>query len=585
MPLAYSLTPASVSTIEPDPVDPSSGPAELLSASVGMVPGAYGGPGSLQSLSLRGSGSTDVLYMVDGVPMNSDRDGGFDLNRLPSGITRVEVLRGPGSGLYGPDAAAGVVNFITRQPERGKPFSRVRYQQGSSDSRQLEALLSRGLGERAHLQLSGSWNKDGGQRPNSDYDGVRYSFELGLDPHPAVPVFLRHRHYGSRNGNPGPLSSPTLYERQEDGQDDYEAGVRFGGSASLILSQSSSYRTLNSTWGITESRTRVRQAELSGDRRLLPWMTASAGLAHRETDDRGTGSGNALLDRSSAFIGQQFELPYSLLAAVNLRYDRAAAYPSQLSPNLGLSWNPWKPFSVHASYGRAYKAPTLVDLRWPVEIYPPYFGYVYKISGNPRLGPESSRQLEAGARWASSRLSASLSLFQRRTKDLIDWTHIEFVPPDTTYNYPANIGRAVAAGAEASAALTLWGFLTLEASYSHCRSAEDSSGGRVLPYRPLNSASGSLRLNDLKLVGALRLGWKLSAEYADRQVVAHASEWSPGLELPRRIVAGQTFSVVIRDARLYYATDNLFNVEYQTRYGYPMPRRTHSFGLVIELWD
>lgn len=584
-PLPRLLAPASVEVLEPDPGAPASSAAQAVSSSAGIVPGAYGGPGSILSLSLRGSSSTDILYMIDGLPQNSARDGGFDLNRLPAGVTRVEVLRGPGSGLWGANAASGVVNFITARPERDRPYSRIRYQDGSYDGRELEASLDRSLGGMARLSAAGSWIKTGGQRVNSDYDGVRYSLELGTSPGAMVPVAFRHSHYGSENGNPGALSWPTPYDRQKDGQDDYRLDLGYREDVRLSLSHSVSTRGILTSWDTTDNRTRTRQAEVNARRRLLSWLSASSGLAHYETEDRSTASGSSMMDRSSAFLSLQAELPHSVLAAAGLRYDRASAYPSQLSPNLGLSWNPVKPLSLHAGYGRSHRAPSLIDLRWPAEVYPPYMGFVYKLSGNPRLRPEQSEQLELGARWDSGILSASAAVFRRRTRDLIDWTHVEFVPPDTTHQYPENLGRAAASGADLAASVSPLAFLSAGAAYSYCRSAEDTAAGRVLPYRPLNSGSAWLRLGDLTVAGALKVGLRLEARYADRQVVRHASEWAGGVELPSHVVLGQTLSIVIRDARFYYAIENLNNAEYQTRYSYPMPRRSHAFGLVLELWD
>src|SRR5690606_21186546 len=73
------------------------------------------------SVSARGranySNSREILVLVDGVPRNDPRDGGarsllhyFPLER----IERVEIVRGPGSALYGANAFTGVVNIVTR---------------------------------------------------------------------------------------------------------------------------------------------------------------------------------------------------------------------------------------------------------------------------------------------------------------------------------------------------------------------------------------------------------------------------------------------------------------------------------------
>lgn len=584
LPLPRLLAPASVSVLEPDPASPAAGPADLVAGSPGISSAAHGGLGSIRSMSLRGSSSTDVLYLIDGVPQNSSRDGTFDLNRLPADISRVEVLRGPGAALYGANAAAGVVNFITAQPKRDRPFSRIRFQQGSSDQKTLEAFLARSLSKALAMELGASWDRTGGQRPNSDYDGLRYSLKIMASPSDKLSGNIGWRRYQSENGNPGALSWPTFYERQKDEQDDLNLSARYG-RFELSASQGVSRRWLDADYGRTENKTTRRRVELSVSEKLWDRLNLLAGVSHQEDRDQNSASGDHSLDQSSAFLSQQADLPYGCLLAVSLRYDRTQAYPSQLSPNLSLGWSPDRRLSLHASYGRSYRAPTIVDLFWPAEVYPPYYGFVYKITGNPGLRPEKTEQLEMGARWSRGLLEASAAYFQRKTRDLIDWTHIVFVPPDTTHNFPENVGRVTARGLEAAAALRPLEWLRVEASLTHCRTAEDSSGGRVLPYKPLNVASARLGLGDFRLAGALSAGWSLTLRYSDRQVVRHASDWTPGLELPRFLVADQTVSLKLRDARLYYTVENLGNALYQTRYDYPMPRRSHLFGIAVELWD
>jgi vitamin B12 transporter len=88
-----------------------------------QVPGAHlvqGGPyGAAASLFVRGGESDYVKVLVDGVAVN--QPGGFyDFASLTTdNVERIEVLRGPGSVLYGSDAIAGVIQIVTRQGDDG----------------------------------------------------------------------------------------------------------------------------------------------------------------------------------------------------------------------------------------------------------------------------------------------------------------------------------------------------------------------------------------------------------------------------------------------------------------------------------
>ena len=94
----------------------------------GIVPGGDGGPqeGRLGGgvIDIRGLGGNATLVLLNGqrstaFPLSTD--GRVDVNSLVPGIflERLEVLKDGASGVYGSDAVAGVVNFITRDKFEG----------------------------------------------------------------------------------------------------------------------------------------------------------------------------------------------------------------------------------------------------------------------------------------------------------------------------------------------------------------------------------------------------------------------------------------------------------------------------------
>ncbi|HEX4935598.1 MAG TPA: TonB-dependent receptor plug domain-containing protein, partial [Gemmatimonadaceae bacterium] len=76
-------------------------------------------------LAIRGSSLGQVLVLVNGVRVSDLQTGHFDLDlAVPlDAVARIEILRGPGATLYGPDAIGGVVNVVTRQ---GEAWARAR---------------------------------------------------------------------------------------------------------------------------------------------------------------------------------------------------------------------------------------------------------------------------------------------------------------------------------------------------------------------------------------------------------------------------------------------------------------------------
>jgi len=102
-----------------------------LAQALGAVPGLgvvqSGGAGGQTSVFIRGTNSEDVLVLIDGVPANdpSDPNGAFNFGEdILDDIDRIEIVRGPMSGLYGSNAVGGVINLITLQGS-GKPNAEI----------------------------------------------------------------------------------------------------------------------------------------------------------------------------------------------------------------------------------------------------------------------------------------------------------------------------------------------------------------------------------------------------------------------------------------------------------------------------
>jgi iron complex outermembrane receptor protein len=94
-----------------------------------VVPGLrvqqLGGPGSLTSIKTRGLPSEDTAVLIDGIRFRDAAApqgdaSGFLEDLIVTNVSRVEVLRGSGSSLYGSNAVGGVVNIVT--DEGGGPI-------------------------------------------------------------------------------------------------------------------------------------------------------------------------------------------------------------------------------------------------------------------------------------------------------------------------------------------------------------------------------------------------------------------------------------------------------------------------------
>ena len=74
-----------------------------------------GAPGALTQVRVRGAEANHSLVLIDGIDISSPDQGETDFSTLLTGdVDRIEILRGPQSGLYGSNALAGVVNLVSR---------------------------------------------------------------------------------------------------------------------------------------------------------------------------------------------------------------------------------------------------------------------------------------------------------------------------------------------------------------------------------------------------------------------------------------------------------------------------------------
>jgi iron complex outermembrane recepter protein len=109
------------------------------------------------SVRLRGLSDSEVLVLLNGrrLPVNAlyDSSGAgaaFDINSLPIGaIERIEILKDGGSAIYGADAVAGVVNFITKTDYQGIELSGTLGTTSRSDGTEKRVGLSAGFGDLA----------------------------------------------------------------------------------------------------------------------------------------------------------------------------------------------------------------------------------------------------------------------------------------------------------------------------------------------------------------------------------------------------------------------------------------------------
>jgi outer membrane cobalamin receptor len=112
----------------------------------------------------RGANSKGVLFLVNSARYNTNQNGGaFDGQNFPlDGVERVEVIRGPGSAIYGSNAFLGVINIVTRTDNS------VEASVGNNDEKRITLQTSNTMG--AHALETNIWLRRRGGEKQLAYD-------------------------------------------------------------------------------------------------------------------------------------------------------------------------------------------------------------------------------------------------------------------------------------------------------------------------------------------------------------------------------------------------------------------------------
>ncbi|MEJ0076236.1 MAG: TonB-dependent receptor plug domain-containing protein [Alphaproteobacteria bacterium] len=184
--------------------------ADVIRTFPGVAVSQSGSRGSLTQFRVRGTEANHLLVMIDGVPANAVADGEYNFADIPlDDIQRIELLRGPQSGLYGANALSGVLTIETKSG-RGlaKPEFNARVEGGSQRSADASATFRGAWGPvygstTATAATTNGFNiaRDGNEPDGAKRAAVTTKAGVDILPYFNVEGFVR---YLTRNASTDP---------------------------------------------------------------------------------------------------------------------------------------------------------------------------------------------------------------------------------------------------------------------------------------------------------------------------------------------------------------------------------------------
>lgn len=538
----------------------------------------FGTPGSVESLNIRGASSAQVLVLLNGMRMNSSRDGGFDLSMIPvsvEDIERIEIVRGPGSALYGSDAVGGVVNIITKKPATNR--SAVKGSVGSHGYDDI-FLSNSGRQEQWYYSLSGERETSDGYRLNSDLYQWIYGGKLGYDLSKTSSIEVTANYLQNELGSPGStIFGITPNARQQERNAVFGAAYNGKIVPSLDL-KVSGYRkqdtlsfkdpdTIDFVTGLPAPTSSRHESTSDGGEAQISWLVTSwdqltAGYEIRRDSldsfdaQNGTASHSASL--KAYYLQDEINIGEPLILVVGGRRDDHSVFGHKFSPKVSARYYVKSTGTIiRASYGKSFRAPTFNDL---------FFKSTDAV-GNPNLRPESAKEYEAGIEQKIGKDAVvKLTGFDRKVKDLIQWNWWDFFPMQVQ-----NVGRVHIRGYEAEASYRVAEAISISANYTYTNPVDELTGAKIFTI-PRSEAKGVITMfpdDDVYLTieGRAVENYVRPGEHPWRYSVMNA-------KIAEKLGKGSRGEV-------FFAMNNVFDRKYEVVQGFPMPPKEIRGGVSL----
>lgn len=542
--------------------------ADLLRALPGVTVTQSGPMGRTVGVFVRGMNANQTLVMVDGVQINSPTTGTADsaLADLTTenivsveSIERIEILRGPQSTLYGADAAAGVINIVTKAGK--KPFgAEGRFEYGTHETFYEAGVME---GQWKNFSYSGSLSRVDTEGPgeNDDFENTRTSSHAKLDVTENSNLDVAFHYYtslvGIEDGAFRVDPNQWLKSREQLLNMVYTIQPFEGWEQSIKYSFFHDALRNNDPRdeGTAQTETRFK---LDTDRNTLEYqsnffigdfdiLTAGYEFEHTNTNvkrSQASGGFDGLTRSHGWFVQNEMTLWEDWTIIGGIRIDDNKYFGTEANPLVSTGyWFDKTQTKLKGSFGRGFRAPTLNELFFP-------------SFGNRNLQAEDSWGWDAGFEqyFLEKKASFIVGYFHNSIKNLIVFTGSPLAAQ--------NIAKARTQGVELEAKITPIPNLELRSAYTYLH-AIDADTTKRLVRRPWHSGRAGLSYHYGRF--QINLDWVFVGDR--EETVRGFREKNPGYT---RLDALVTFDLN-RWFQIYLRGENMTNDHYDEALGFDNP--------------
>ncbi len=384
-------------------------------------------------LRMNGVDNKRILVLVDGIPVTGRVQDRVELNLIDADdVDHVEIVKGPGSALYGSEAMGGVINVVTRGiSDRFQLSASSRVgSYGLFNGNAIVSNRTKGIG----YMLLVNHTREGQGKTASEIDLKEFRTTLARGKVQRVWTTGQVGLSGSiKNSN----QASTLETVR--GAKDTETDVRNWGSALRVrqklsrnvnlkanLYASGNFRTYKSVPQGMPMMASVDTTteDLVGLRSDVQWRAHDAvnlvlGYDFADQDYESDRIGREISRKQHGLFGQAELKPISKATLVlGARYDKVTGLTGQWSPRVSAMFEPTTALKLRATWGAGFRAPSFVEMYSHFVI--PIPGHPILLEGNPDLKPETSTGYNVGVEYFwNTRVLVNATFYRNDFKDLI----------------------------------------------------------------------------------------------------------------------------------------------------------------------